>query len=229
MLGLGDFDKIQIEKMFQEIVQVEVDDGLQFLAESITVTDITKDRLYQGFRTVGFCLLNKAKIKIQIDLGVGDSVTPGSTTETIACVLGEDEAVLSAYPIYTAISEKWHAICKLGITNSRLKDYYDLYVIARLQNLSGEPFIEAVRNTFARRETEIIDELPLGISSEFYEDNAKKKAWKSFLTKNDLECEKSLPEICEFLEQFLHPVNMIIANDSDDNLHEWSSSRLTWS
>jgi len=227
MLGLGEFDKNQIQDMFEEIMQINIDDGLQFLPESIDVSDITKDGLYQGFRTTGICLLANARIKVQVDIGFGDAVTPSSVIETIPCLLGEDKAVLKAYPIYTAISEKWHAINKLGMTNSRLKDYYDLYVIANFHNLKSELLIEAVRNTFDRRETKISTELPIGISSEFFNDGDKIKAWAAFLRKNDLKSESSLSDICKLLELFLFPVNFAILENKISN-QEWFSESLKW-
>jgi len=208
-------------------MQIEIADGLQFLPASIEVLDITKDGFYQGFRTTGTCLLANARIKVQVDIGFGDAVTPSSTIETIPCALGEEEAVLRTYPIYTAISEKWHAINKLGMTNSRLKDYYDLYVIANLHDLESDLLFEAVRNTFDRRETKIPSELPIGISSEFYNDDDKVKAWAAFLRKNDLKCESSLSDICRLLELFLFSINLAVAENKTDRV-SWISTKLLW-
>jgi len=227
MLGLGDFDKQQIFNMFKEIMKIEVADGLQFLPESIDVSDITKDGLYQGYRITGVCLLANARIKVQVDIGFGDAISPSSTIETIPCLLGEGDAVLRAYPIYTAISEKWHAINKLGMKNSRLKDYYDLYVIANLQDLDGSLLLEAVQNTFNRRETKIDFKLPIGLSSEFYDDSDKIKAWSAFIRKNGLVCEKSLSELCEFIEMFLFPINLAIAESKSCSVH-WDSREVAW-
>ncbi len=227
MLGVGDFDKHQIKGMFMEIMKIEVDDGLRFLPESIKVLDITKDSLYQGFRTIGLCLLGKAQIKVQIDIGFGDAVSPGSTTEKVPCPIGEDEAVLKAYPIYTAISEKWHAINKLGMTNSRLKDYYDLYIIASNFDLDGELLQDAVQNTFERRKTTINSKLPIGVSNEFCSDKDKNKAWSAFLNKNDLICKKSLSDICKLIEQFLYPINLAISENKKYTNH-WQSIELSW-
>jgi len=227
MLGLGHFDKSQIKDMFEEIIQVEVEDGLLFVSESIKVSDITKDGMYQGFRMTGICLLDNARIKIQVDIGVGDAVTPSSTIETIPCALGEDAAVLQSYPIYTAISEKWHAISKLGMTNSRLKDYYDLYVIASLQDLESELLIDAVRNTFVRRETTIDPNQPIGISAEFFEDRDKLKAWSAFFRKNDIQCGKSLAHVCHLIETFLVPINLAITEQNTSFL-KWSSVKFLW-
>ncbi len=187
----------------------------------------TKDGFYQGFRTTGICLLANARIKVQVDIGFGDAVTPNSIVETIPCLLGEDKAVLNAYPIYTAISEKWHAISKLGITNSRLKDYYDLYVIANLHNLKSELLIGAVRNTFDRRETKISTKPPMGISSEFFNDGDKIKTWAAFLRKNDLKCESSLSDICNLLERFLFPINFAIL-ENEISIQKWFSNSLKW-
>ncbi len=227
MLGLGDFDKHQIKNMFEEIMKIEIDDGLRFLPESIDVSDITKDGFYQGFRTTGICLLDRARIKVQVDIGFGDAITPSSTTETIPCMLGESDAVLRAYPIYTAISEKWHAINKLGMTNSRLKDYYDLWVIANLQNLEYKLLFEAVRNTFDRRETIISSELPIGISPEFFNDDDKIKAWAAFLRKNGLKCESSLSDICKLIERFLFSIHFAILGNKISH-QKWFSESLKW-
>jgi len=164
---------------------------------------------------------------VQVDIGFGDAVTPSSIVETIPCLLGEDKAVLNAYPIYTAISEKWHAINKLGMTNSRLKDYYDLYIITNLHNLKSELLIDAVRNTFDRRETKIGTKPPIGISSEFFNDGDKLKAWAAFLRKNDLKCESSLSDICNLLERFLFPINFAIF-ENKISIQTWLSDSLKW-
>ena len=126
LLGFGDNDLAYIKQTFSKICSISADDGICFLSESVTVDTIKKGEGYTGARVELFGELAKAKIKIQIDIGYGDAVTPGPIEAHYPVLLNDLPAPkIRTYPIYTVIAEKLHAIALLGMANSRLKDYLD--------------------------------------------------------------------------------------------------------
>ena len=138
LLGFGDNDLAYIKQTFSKICRISADDGISFLSESVTVDPIKKDGGYTGARVELFGELAKAKIKIQIDIGYGDAVTPGPIDAHYPVLLSDLPAPkIRTYPIYTVIAEKLHAIALLGMANSRLKDYLDLYVFSNRNTASS--------------------------------------------------------------------------------------------
>lgn len=121
-------------------------------------------------------------------MGYGDAITP-EPERVCFPVLLEDMAapVMRAYPAYTVVAEKYQAMVSLGMVNTRLKDYFDLWVLAKHVPFDSSILQEAIAATFARRGTPIPQELPLGLSDAFTQDSAKIQQWKAFLGKNKLQ------------------------------------------
>lgn len=195
LLGFGDNDLAYIKQTFSQICSISADDGIKFLSESVTVDTIKKDGGYTGARVELFGELAKARIKIQIDIGYGDAVTPGPIDAHYPVLLNDlPVPKIRIYPIYTVIAEKLHAIALLGMANSRLKDYLDLYVLLSNEQLDNQILAQAIQATFTRRGMAIPDELPIGLTDEFANDSSRNAMWKAFLRKNELE-QKSLAEV----------------------------------
>jgi Nucleotidyl transferase AbiEii toxin, Type IV TA system len=147
-------------------------------------------------------------VELAIDIGFGDAVTPGPVEMEYPTLLEPPSPRLLAYPRETVISEKLEALVKLGIANSRMKDFHDLYSLAITFEFDGETLTEAVRATFKRRGAELPAEgVPLAFTPEFYEDDNKIKQWNAFCNKN-----KSYVQRMEFkdvvvrIASFLVPV-----------------------
>ena len=137
LLGFGPSDLQSIGQTFRDIASIKVDDGISFDPESVTAEDIRKNAGYAGARVVITGDLAKARCKTQIDVGFGDAVTPGPVHSKYPVLLEDFPAPrLRTYPVYTVISEKLHAIALLGMTNSRVKDYLDLWVILDRESLT---------------------------------------------------------------------------------------------
>ena len=172
----------RLKSVFEEICQAPVeDDGITFLAESIQAGQIREDQAYGGLRVTMRALLGKIRIPVQIDVGFGDAVTPDPVQSHFPVLLQQSESpVVLAYPRETTIAEKLEAIVSLGMANSRMKDYYDIYVLLRRFPFEGPLLSAAVRATFKRRQTPFPSETPLGLSSEFASDSAKLAQWKAF-------------------------------------------------
>ena len=188
LLGFGDNDLQVIQQIFSEICSIDVEDGLVFLSDTIVVSIIKKNTGYSGARVELFGELAKARVKIQVDIGYGDAVTPGPI-EAVYPVLIEDFPApkIRTYPVYTVISEKLHAIALLGMANSRLKDYLDLFVLLENEVLNQGTLARAIAATFARRGTVVTGQFPVGLTEQFSNDSSRQSIWHAFLNKNELE------------------------------------------
>lgn len=187
LLGFGASDLTSVAETFRDIAAVAVDDGIAFDPASVTVEEIRKEAGYGGVRVIIAGELAKARCKTQIDVGFGDAVTP-APVDSVYPVLLEDIPAprLRAYPTYTVIAEKLHAIALLGMTNSRLKDYFDLSVLLERETLDTDLLAQAIKATFERRGMSVPDVVPVGLTDEFAHDSSRQSLWLAFLKKNEL-------------------------------------------
>lgn len=136
LLGFGDSDLLAMKKIFQEIISVVCNDGIIFDIKKIVVERILEETSYSGVKVTISAELAKARLKVQIDVGFGDAVTPGPVQSTYPTLIKDFPAPqLRTYPVYTVVAEKLHAIAFHGLGNSRLKDYLDLMVILEHETL----------------------------------------------------------------------------------------------
>lgn len=190
LLGFGASDLESVEQVFREVAAVAVDDGIVFDPASVTVDEIRKEAGYGGVRVVISGELAKARCKTQIDVGFGDAVTPGPVDSSYPVLLNNLPAPrLRAYPTYTVVAEKLHAIALLGMTNSRVKDYFDLSVLLERETLDADLLAQAIKATFERRGMAVPAELPVGLTDEFANDASRRALWQSFVKKNELDTE----------------------------------------
>ena len=202
-LGFGPADLPSLETVFREICAIQVEDGIAFDPVSVKATEIRKDANYAGVRVTLLGLLDRARCPVQADIGFGDAVTP-APEETDYPVLLDDLPApkLRVYPRYTVIAEKYEAIASLGIANSRMKDFFDLWVLTRHSELDTEILRRAITATFARRGTSLPTATPIGLSGEFADDPTKQTQWRAFITRNQLRA-GTLQEVVRHLrEQF---------------------------
>ena len=142
----------------------------------------------------------------QIDIGFGDVVTPAAVEVTYPVLLDFPAPVLPAYSRESVVAEKFQAMVMLGIANSRMKDFYDLWVLARQFEFQGPLLCQAIRATFERRQTPVPAEVPLALSSEFAFDRGKQTQWRAFIDKGKLDIGGAgLDEIVDALRGFLMP------------------------
>jgi hypothetical protein len=203
LLGFGASDPESLAQVFKDIAGVPVDDGIVFDPASVTVEVIRKEAGYGGVRVIIVGDLARARCKTQIDVGFGDAVTPAPVDSVFPVILDDMPAPrLRAYPTHTVIAEKLHAIALLGMTNSRLKDYFDLSVLLDRERLDAELLAEAIRATFKRRNMAVHAALPVGLTDEFANDPSRQTLWLAFLKKNELPPEP-LPVIVGRLREAL--------------------------
>ena len=196
LLGFGASDLASVAETFRDIAAVAVDDGIVFDPASVTADDIRKEAGYGGVRVIIAGELAKARCKTQIDVGFGDAVTPAPVASVYPVLLDDLPAPrLRAYPTYTVISEKLHAIAVLGMTNSRLKDYFDLSVLLERETLDTDLLAQAIKATFERRGMSVPDALPIGLTDEFAHDASRQALWLTFLKKNEIPPEPLLATV----------------------------------
>jgi len=180
-LGVGPADLPTLAATFREICAMDVDDGIAFDPTSVKAQEIRKDANYAGIRITLLGLLDGARCPVRADIGFGDAVTPAAEEIEYPVLLNDLPAPkLRAYPRYTVIAEKFEAITSLGIANSRMKDFFDLWVLTRHSNLDVTILGQAIKATFARRGTALPTSTPVGLSDEFAADQTKQTQWRAF-------------------------------------------------
>ena len=205
LLGFGASDLESIAQTFREIVSVAAADGMVFDPASVAVDEIRKNAGYAGARVLVSAELARARCKVQVDIGFGDAVTPGPVDATYPVLLADFAAPqLRTYPVYTVVAEKLHAMVLLGMTNSRLKDYLDVWVLLEREVLDATILATAIAATFKRRSTAVPTALPIGLSDEFANDASRQALWAAFLKKNDL-ATAPLGEVVKALRDALQP------------------------
>lgn len=211
LLGFGSSDLESIARTFSEIAAISVADGITFDSSNILVTEIRKEAGYSGTRVIVNAEIANARCKTQIDIGFGDAVTPAPVDAIYPVLLSELPAPkLKTYPVYTVIAEKLHAIALLGMTNSRLKDYWDLSILFEREVLNDHLLAQAINATFRRRNIPTMKNFPIGLSNEFAQDVTRQALWRAFLNKNNLP-KSDLPDVILFLQVKMRNVLAISA------------------
>jgi predicted nucleotidyltransferase component of viral defense system len=195
LLGFGELSDEALARIFREVCGVEVEpDAVAFDAASVAVSAIREEDAYGGRRVVAQARLGAARLKVQVDVGIGDAVTPAPQWIEYPGLLDLPRPRLLAYPRETVLAEKLHAMVLFGLRNSRMKDYFDVYALLREGRLEAAGLGSAIAATFERRRTALPDRTPAGLSEAFAGDAAKRVQWKAFLEKNWLQA-PSLEEV----------------------------------
>lgn len=207
LLGYGDSSQQALIKIFQEICLADVEpDGLVFDLSSVRISEIRENQEYEGCRVQLVSYLANAQINLQVDVGFGDIVSPEAEEIEYPTLLDFPAPRIWAYPRETVVAEKLQAIVALGMANTRMKDFYDLWVIASQFSFDGSSLAGAVKATFARRGTQVPSDVPVALSKGFAEDPGKASQWQAFLQRTGLE-EKGaeLSRVISELRVFLIP------------------------
>lgn len=195
LLAFGPDDVDAMVATFREICAIRVDDGIVFDIAGIGGAEIRRSAGYGGVRVNVPAVLDGARIALQVDIGFGDAVTPGPEAVRYPVLLDDFPVPeLRAYPKHTVVAEKLHAICLLGLANTRLKDYFDLDVLLSEESIDPSELRRAIEATFARRKLALPGDWPVGLGDAFSGDPAKQAQWNGFLRKNRLE-PVALPEV----------------------------------
>lgn len=187
LLGFGLAELPHVVGVFEDLCRLQVADGMDYRTESIQADEIRKQANYAGIRVSLLALLGNSRISIQVDIGYGDVVTP-APEEAVYPVLLDDLPApkLRVYPMYTVVAEKFETLVSLGIANTRMKDYFDLWVLHQQGKFDNELLRTAIAETFLRRGKPLPKGVPVGLSDEFSGDVQKQRQWLVFLKKNQL-------------------------------------------
>jgi hypothetical protein len=227
LLGFGSDDIDHLIAVFREVVALDLDDGIVFDADSVRAEPIRDDNAYGGIRVRVGGLIGTARCSLQVDVGFGDAVTPEPESAAYPALLpGFESPRLRVYPVYTVIAEKYQAMVVLGAANSRMKDFYDVALIAGRTILDGAILARAIAATFARRKTLLPLEPPLALRREFALDAAKQRQWSAFIARNRL-TDANFGDTIDVLYALLWPATQVAATGSTANAG-WASDQLKW-
>lgn len=197
LLGFGADDVDSVLAVFRDVCAVACDDGMCFDTGAIRGSVIRKQAGYGGVRINIPATLDGARLALQVDVGFGDVVTPSPEVVRYPVLLDDQPAPhLRAYPKYTVCAEKLQALCQLAMANTRLKDYFDLWLLLSAGDLEDALLTQAISATFARRDTALPPGWPVGLTDAFAADVAKQRQWQAFLRKNRLEA----PDLAEVVK-----------------------------
>lgn len=186
-LGFGDASEGHLISVFSQIMSKLADDGLVYDVDRLTAEAIREEQQYGGIRLKTVANLGKTRIPVVIDIGFGDAMTTRDYTIEYPTLLDMPAASIRAYPPATVVAEKFQALISLGLVNSRMKDYYDLWAILGSQLIEESELDEAIRATFERRETDVPAETPAGLTRQFSTDRLKVQQWFAYTASIGLE------------------------------------------
>lgn len=182
LLGYGSPSLERLIAVFQSICRTEVqEDGLIFEAPSVSAQIIREDNVYGGVRITLRALLGQARIPMQVDIGFGDAAVPDPEVADFPPLLDFPAPRLKVYRRETSIAEKFLAIVTLGQGNSRMKDYFDIWLLARDFAFEGDVLSAAIEATLVRRNVALPDDIPTGLTAAFAENRAKRIQWDAFV------------------------------------------------
>jgi predicted nucleotidyltransferase component of viral defense system len=216
LLGRISNNPESVRSVIAEICEVPVeDDGIHFDAKSVMTERIAEDADYEGVRAKFPARLGNTRIAMQIDIGFSDVITPASLEISYPTMLDQPPASIHAYNRETVVAEKLEAMVKLGELNSRMKDFFDIWLLAGRFEFDDSVLSEAVRRTFEKRNTSLEPE-PICFTVAFATDASKQAQWKAFVRRSRLA--EALKEFSRFMERvraFLSPLISALALSRD--------------
>lgn len=213
-----------LERIIREICLQPCSDGIEFILSSIKGSTIQINSSYQGVRIDLHSFLDSAKIPLQIDVGFGDPISPNAKPISLPSILDLPSPNLQGYPRETVVAEKFETIVKRGEINSRMKDYYDIWILANLFTFNSVDLSNSIENTFEHRQTELPETI-VGLSPKFYENPVRISQWQAFASRKTFPvCTKSLQEIIEEIAPFLFPIIKGILENNVEPM-QWSLSK----
>jgi len=221
MLGITSNKEAEIIRQIQDILIVNVEpDGLDFDPDSIQCERITEDANYEGVRLRFLGKLEKARIHMQLDIGFGDAVYPKPEKLEFPTILDFPVPHLLCYSRESSIAEKFEAMVKLGILNSRMKDFYDIWLLSRLYDFDGKTLTQAIRMTFERRGTKLSPKIEAFTESFMV---AKQTQWNAFWKRlQQQHVPASFKEIAIMVNNFISPIISDLFSENS-NQKKWSA------
>jgi hypothetical protein len=211
LLGFGENSIERLVTVFRQVCAVSAgDDGLVF--GKISGEPIRALQEYGGIRLHVSVVLERAVIPLGVDIGFGDQITPPPKEVEFPTLLDFPKPKLRAYPVETVVAEKFEAMVRLDMANSRMKDFYDLSYLAHTMAFDGDRLCAAIQATFNRRSSVLPQNLPVALTNEFAANPTKLTQWRAFCRKDTrTKTEVPLGEVVKFIGVFLLPPTQAIA------------------
>lgn len=203
LLGFGATGAAHLRALFAEVLAAPFDDGVHFDVDSLDAGPIREEQEYGGIRVEILARVTTAQVRLQVDVGFGDVITPEAVLVEVPPLLDFPPPRLRAYPRETVVAEKLEAMVQLGMANSRMKDFYDLAVLAQEFDFEGDLLARAIRATFERRKTPLPTTLPIALTETFGTEPMKKSQWSGFVRKASARDAKSLLETIGIVAAFV--------------------------
>lgn len=200
-------DKEQVKQIFRTICSAEYnDDCVVFFVDTIETLDISEDDKYSGVRVLIWVGLDTIRQRLQVDIGFSDIITPAPVCLTYPVLLDEFATPkIQAYSIETMIAEKFQAMITLGTFNSRMKDFYDVYLLIKNNDIKDKCLKDAIFQTFKHRRTVFVKEHELFHES-FYKEQNRQIMWSAFLSKMNIRDKIEFPHIMKSVLEKLKPI-----------------------
>jgi predicted nucleotidyltransferase component of viral defense system len=198
-------DGQRIGQVFREIATLECNDGVVFQTEQLTVKKIKEDAEYGGQRVTVPVRLAGARINLQIDVGFGDAIVNGPTSRKFPVLLDHPAPELMVYSAESSIAEKFEAMVRLGLTNSRMKDFYDIHFMAASTSFTRSGLKQAIDTTFQRRAIPLSDSAAV-LSEDFWHDDANATKWQAFVRRTGLKMDQPFSEVMQRIADFIGPM-----------------------
>ncbi|MCH8814527.1 MAG: nucleotidyl transferase AbiEii/AbiGii toxin family protein [Chloroflexi bacterium] len=211
----GDSESRAVLECIREVCVLPVeDDALVFHSDTLSGEPIRETEEYDGIRIKFTAGLGDAVIPLQIDVGFGNAIMPAANDVEYPTLLDSPSPRIRAYPQEAVVAEKFHAMVVLGEINSRIKDFYDMFVLANGFEFGGQPLAASVAATFERRQTPVDAPLPVALTPRFYADEARSARWRTYIHRSSLPgAPADFAAVGELLGAFLTPVwNALAAN-----------------
>ena len=221
LLGYGSAQIKNVTESIRQVCSVEADDGVLFDLGGITAEEIREEAEYGGIRVRVPASLDGARAPLQIDIGFGDAVEPAPVETDFPVMLETESPRIKAYPPEVVIAEKLQAMVHLGIANSRMKDFFDIWILSQQQTFLMSRLRRAVEATFERRKTVLPAERPTALTETFLKDKGKSDQWRAFLSRMELSRDLiDLNAVGEIIAGFLMPAIDAARNGSKEE-QEW--------
>jgi predicted nucleotidyltransferase component of viral defense system len=231
LLGLGENSSSRLTTVFRALCNMKQNDGLVFKPESITAEEIRAQQEYEGIRLTLTVQLEQASIPLQIDIGYGDVVIPTPEQIEFPAILDMPSPSLRAYSKDSVVAEKYESMVRLGIANSRMKDFCDVWMLGRTFDFKGTTLANAIQSTFTRRRTPLPVDDPIALSKDFSEDAMKQTQWKAFFNRSQLSLPAiTLDTVTQAIRLFVLPPTQSLVKRGTFDLHwgpggPWSIGR----
>ncbi len=181
LLRRGDADTASLVQLVKQCAAaVDDSDGVTFDPETVVADTIRDEAAYIGTRIRLRARLDNVRQTVQIDFGVGDSVYPRPRIIEYPVLLGGAPLKLRAYPVETAIAEKFQSMVQLDLRNSRMKDFHDIWTLTQSLDFDGRVLSTAIKSTFERRQTPIPTTDPPAFTAQYFADPDHIRQWVAF-------------------------------------------------